>query len=343
VLKEYFRTARIFKRSSRLKGRPEWQDAVPDSKEGKDAYRIAAAHEGGFKNAFKKAVRELLPEKMTPEIKEAWEKKSVSQLMASLPINDDANETWKRFQDKLVGAYEGVIDESGKQVTEDLNKKFKTRLGFTVKFEQPGTVVEKAAKKFVVTVPVNPYSVKWIDQHALDLAKNLSQTQTAVTRQIIEEGFSKGLRAEELYESIRSNIGLTERDLEAVKRRAELLGEQGYQKEDIDDMVSTYRGDKLDQRAELIARTETISAQAKGREEAWQLAQDSGQLPPVERVWISAPESPNPNRPCEICLDLNGKTAKLGEPYDSIDGPIDGPVAHPGCRCTETLRRSEEG
>ena len=157
MFREYYRTARIFKRRSRLMKRPAWQDAVPDSKEGKDAYRIAAKHEGNFKNAFKKAVRELLPEKMTPEIKEAWEKKSTAQLMAALPINDDENEVWKRFQEKLVGAYEGVIDESGKQATEDLNKKFKTRLGFTARFEQPGDSVEKAAK-FVVTVPVNPYS-----------------------------------------------------------------------------------------------------------------------------------------------------------------------------------------
>ena len=336
MLVQYYKNAKILKRSSRLKGRPEWQDVVPDSKEGRDAYAIAAKHEKDFSRAFKKAIQNLLPEKMTPEFKDGWEKKSPTLLLSALPISSEDSPAWKKFKDELASAYAGVIEESGKVTTEDLNKKFKTSLGFTMT-DRPVEEVEKAAKKKVVVVPVNPYSVKWIDTHGLELAKNLSLTQSAVTRSIIEEAFSKGLRAEEIYESIRQNIGLTERDLGLVRRRADLLEEQGYQSDDIKRMVSEYRDDRLDQRSELIARTETISAQARGREDAWQVAKDSGQLPAVKRVWVSAPESPNPNRPCEICLDLNGKEAELGEPYESLDGPIDGPTAHPGCLPGESL------
>jgi hypothetical protein len=51
-----------------------------------------------------------------------------------------------------------------------------------------------------------------------------------------------------------------------------------------------------------------------------------------ERVWI-ADET---ERTCELCQDLDGTTADLGEPFE---GGIMRPTAHPSCRCTLGLQK----
>lgn len=338
MLLQYYRLARILKRKN--KQRPEWQDYVPRSQAGRDNFEIAAKHQKKFEVAFKDAIKSILPQRTPSAFRERFASKDIEALTAVLPLFSDPGMVLNKLVDKLSEAYHVVMTEAGDAATEELNKVFKTKLAFTM--TPPGGVI-KAAKRTVVTVEVNPYSTRWIKKRGLELAKNLSEGQVAVVRGILENGFEKGVRVEEAYNLIRANIGLTERDAALVQRRADLLEEQGYQPEDIEDMVDEYREKKLDQRAELIGRTETIAAQNKGREDAWQLAADSGQLPPVKRVWDAAPESPNPNRPCEICVGLHNTSAELGEPFESEEGPIDGPPAHPGCRCTERLVRAEAG
>lgn len=332
---EYYKGARILKRSARLKGRPQWQDILPDSQEGKDAYRIAAKHEARFSRAFLKAMRELLEDKPPKAFREAWKQKSIIGMESAIPLfiegSTDQLVVWQRFQNNLKSAYTDVIFESGKAATKILNKNFKTQLGFSLD-DGKQEIVEKAKKKVVFTVPVNPYAIEWVESHSLELIRSgLTPGQRDVVRSVIEDGFSRGLRAGELYEDIRDNIGLTNRDYKAVQRRRLLHEETGLPPEEVDRLTEKYRQEKLSARANLIARTETIQAQAAGRQQAWQIAQESGQLPDVRRQWISAPASPNPDRPCEICTDLDGKQAKIGEPYESIEGPIDGPTAHPGC------------
>lgn len=341
---EYYKGARILKRSARLKGRPQWQDILPDSQEGKDAYRIAAKHEARFSRAFLKAMRELLDDKPPKAFREAWKQKSIIGMESAISLfiegSTDQLVVWQRFQNNLKSAYADVLLESGKAATKLLNKDFKTELAFSLD-DGKQDIVEKAKKKAVLTVPVNPYSIEWVESHSLELIRSgLTPGQRDVVRSVIEDGFSRGLRAGELYDDIRDNIGLTNRDYKAVQRRRLLHEETGLPPDEVDRLTEKYRQEKLFARAKAIARTETITAQARGREQAWQIAQENGQLPEVRRRWISAPESPNPNRPCEICLDLDGKQAKIGEPYESIEGPIDGPPSHTNCRCTETLVRA---
>jgi hypothetical protein len=346
-LVEYYKQARIYKRSAKLKGRPEYQDLEPDSPEGWTAYRIAAKYEDRFSRAFLDAMRGLLDEKMPKEFKKGWESKSVSQMMQAIPLfnegSTDQLKVWRSFQDRMAGAYGEVVDAAGKEATSQLNKKFKTNLGFTIKDKEPGEEVEvlKAKRKKVPVVPVNPYSVAWIEAHGLELVtQGITPQQVAVVTGVIGTGFELGERAEEVYGNIRANIGLTNRESTAVFNRKLLLEQEGFSVPEVKRLTDKYRETKLLQRAKRIARTETIRAQAQGRSDAWKLAQEQGQLPLVKRIWIAPPASPNPNRPCEICLDLDGKEAKVGEPYESIEGPIEMPPAHPSCRCSESLVRA---
>jgi hypothetical protein len=93
---------------------------------------------------------------------------------------------------------------------------------------------------------------------------------------------------------------------------------------DVEDAV----GD--DDRAELIARTETMTALNEGQRGAWDDAVEAGLLPDdAKRVWIAAPGC------CDDCEELDGETADLDGEYPNDGG--DGPPLHPNCRCTEGI------
>lgn len=74
-------------------------------------------------------------------------------------------------------------------------------------------------------------------------------------------------------------------------------------------------------RAEIIGVTETTRAYAEGNRRAWK---ESGVI--QKREWQTA----NDELVCPICGPLSGKVVGLDEPFP---GGIDGPPAHPRCRC----------
>lgn len=84
-------------------------------------------------------------------------------------------------------------------------------------------------------------------------------------------------------------------------------------------------------RAQLIARTETMTAANEGQREAWSQASDAGLLPSDAQVeWIATSDC------CDDCADMDGETRDLDGDYDDPDA-ADGPPLHPNCRCTEGI------
>lgn len=86
-------------------------------------------------------------------------------------------------------------------------------------------------------------------------------------------------------------------------------------------------------RAELVSRTEVTRAFTEGNRNAFR---ESG----VVQYWSW--QTKNDERVCPVCGPLNGKPVKIGEDFrghlpdevaSRIAEPIDGPPAHPGCRC----------
>lgn len=75
-----------------------------------------------------------------------------------------------------------------------------------------------------------------------------------------------------------------------------------------------------DQRAELIARTETAFADVAGNLTAWK---DSGVV--AQKQWLVGAGC------CDECEDLDGVTVDLDDDFPDDGG--DGPPLHPDCRC----------
>ena len=349
-LVQLYRVRKAFKRSKRLKGRPEWQDIMPTTRQGRDAYKIADKYQRRFSRALLRATRGLLEgEELEREFRRAWKSGSIIEIMGVLPLFQegftDDTPVWAKFEEQMTTAYKAVIQAAGTDSMRDLNTALGTNLRFEVETKEPdGVVILSKAAGSVPVIPVNPYSVAWIKQHVLELVgEGISEAQRKVTQDILITGFEQGIRAEEALETLRANIGLTQREYKAVLNRRLKMEEAGISEGRIETSTREYTEQLTVARAQRIARTETIRANAQGRSDAWRVAIEEGSLPTtVVRKWLTPPPSPNPNRPCPICLDLDERTAPVGGVYESeFLGYVEGPPAHPNCRCTETLVREE--
>lgn len=355
---------RVIMRKAR---RPEWQDQRPRSKEGRDTYAIAARNQSMFTDAFLDAMQSLISSDDAKAFKAAWNRgDNLDKIMRTLPVltprtEDEAIEgkAWQRFIDRIAQAYGAIIQQAGEAEAKNLKRDLGVKMTFRIGEDEPmekrdpqdevadtvNEVVDEMGEGLRLVsgfiVPVNPHSIEWMRKESLRLVtENVTENQIETIRMTLSEAFEKGLRAETALGNVRANIGLLPAHLRAIEKRRVLLKQMGLSDERIERDVKRYREKLLRYRANMIARTETIGAQAHGRNTAWKLADDEGILPAVIREWTSAPESPNPTRPCKICLDLDGKQAKIGEPYKSkYLGDIMSPTAHPHCRCTEVLKR----
>lgn len=114
----------------------------------------------------------------------------------------------------------------------------------------------------------------------------------------------------------------------------------------IDELVERYRQRQLRQRAQTIARTESMAAASSGASEAWSQMMAASGYPPTDfrRFWIATNDTRT--RPDHVAIPhLNPKGVLPGQPYHYPGGTIMRPhdPAAPArmtirCRCCEAVR-----
>ena len=144
----------------------------------------------------------------------------------------------------------------------------------------------------------NEKAVEWAQDHAAETITGISKTTRDDIRDLVEAAFEEQFDVDELADKI-----------------SELIGD--------------------DARAETIARTETMRASNQGQKELWDQATDAGLLTgDEEQEWIVTPD----DRLCPICEPMDGVTAPMNGQFKLDTGEsVDGPPAHPNCRCTIAL------
>ena len=193
------------------------------------------------------------------------------------------------------------------------------------------------------------------------LIRELEATARATINSEVQAAMRAGVGPGAIVGEIRSVIGLTDRQAQAVRNyRAmlETLDPQALARQlrnpqydaafqsaiadgtylgdaMIEEMVADYEDRYLDYRADTIAGTESVRMTNQGLQDAYRQAIDRGALPAdaVRQFW----EVDLDERTCEICVsipDMNPDGVPIGEPFDSEDGPQDGPPIHPNCRCS---------
>jgi SPP1 gp7 family putative phage head morphogenesis protein len=144
----------------------------------------------------------------------------------------------------------------------------------------------------------NPAAVEAVRDHAADLITGISNTTRNEIKNLVEQAFTD-----------------PEMDVASLA-------------DEIENIIND------PDRADLIARTETMQAANDGQLDAWDQAQEAGLLTGDEKKeWITTPD----DRICPICDDMDGEQVGLDEEFDVDGDSLDGPPAHPNCRCTVGL------
>lgn len=155
---------------------------------------------------------------------------------------------------------------------------------------QPHTTIKPFGLSFDVD---NPNAIKWAQEHAAELAVGLSDTSRDDIADAIEDSLSGEIDRADTVNIIMDAVG-------------------------------------NEDRAEMIARTETMTAANEGQRQSWSQAQAKGWLPEdARKKWIAFAGC------CDDCDELDGVVVAIDDSYPG-DGE-DGPPLHPNCRCSESI------
>lgn len=200
-------------------------------------------------------------------------------------------------------------------------------------YELAGEAALKSLKASIAFDIVNPEAVRFTRERSAALIREWGNSSQRAVRSLITRAFEDGIPPRQLGRLItQSGIGLTERQAIAVERFRQRLmdnDELDLTTAQVDARTERYAARLLRQRGENIARTEIILASREGQQEAWRQAGDEGLLDLGKAVqrWSATLDS----RVDDICTELDGETAKLGEAFP---GGYMGPPAHSMCRCS---------
>lgn len=180
---------------------------------------------------------------------------------------------------------------------------------------------------------MNQETVRFLRQYKLGLVNSITRTTRDGLRSIIRMGQTHGLTVRQQAMRIRDLIGLTPKQVGALdKFRNNLVG-GGWSKAEAEARVLRMAVRQHRARAEAIARTETIRAANAGQQQLWQQAKEQDLLEPeAKQVWIVTSD----DRLCEVCEpipSMNPEGVPVNGVFDTPNGPMSGPPAHPNCRC----------
>lgn len=176
----------------------------------------------------------------------------------------------------------------------------------------------------------NPKAVEWGYQWSSELITQITDDTKSMIKDIVGQTLDAELSRTEATAMIRNVVGLTGPQAQAVANFRDDLFATGASTSAISAKVETYAGQLLTQRAELIARTEIMSAANAGQREAWDQAEAKGLIDAerTQRMWIVTDD----DRLCEECEPYDGVSVDFGDEFEDGDPPL-----HPGCRCTVGL------
>jgi hypothetical protein len=198
---------------------------------------------------------------------------------------------------------------------------------------------------------INPRATEYARRRAAELVREISDANRLALRRILVDGYSRGAPREELAALVRQSVGLHTRWSRAVssyrQRTYSQLMDQGWNPSAAagrtDVLGDRYRSRLIRKRAEMIARTEIMTAQNMGRISAWDAGIKEGLIDPsAQKMWqVSRPGVSGGEGPCEHCLEVNGTRVGIYESFSVGQWrgrqALMAPPAHPHCRCTVQL------
>lgn len=195
----------------------------------------------------------------------------------------------------------------------------------------------------------NPLAVSWMRRYETDLIREMTAETLGGVRAVLQRGLNEGRNPLDVARDVRSLIGLTQRQQQAVLNYRSAL-ERGSRSaleralrdrrfdgtvrsavqnnirlapEVIDKLVGRYRARYIQFRAQTIARTEAARALSMGNHLAWEqmITDDVIARDDVRRVWIHTHDDKVRDAHRTI-PERNPDGVGMDEPFDSALGPI---------------------
>lgn len=245
------------------------------------------------------------------EITSAIDSGKEKELLKAIPF-DEISGDFEDLQDTLVKGAVGA----GKAAVNTLPKSIKPLIRFDA---------------------TNPRIKKVIAKEVGKLLTDITKEAKKGIREIIKRSFKEGLPTRDIAKLIPDSIGLNARQSKALINKRIALEKAGIKGSRLDEALKKYAKQKLKERKNMIARTETIRAVNMGQQEVWEQASEQGLLNKQKstKVWVVTPD----DKTCKICLGIEGQEVLLGEKFYVPDLGIHvrTPPAHPNCRCATKL------
>lgn len=287
----------------------------PEPREVRETTALARQLEPRMRASFLKTVRDLYGSEALKKIQAA--------LRASQPLPPDA-------LTELVTAM-----ARGQRAGFVMQMQAANVAGGDYEATQLPPVVARRAGAPVVYDPVTAGAVDWSQRRAAALVTEITADTRAALNDTVATYIKQGVRPEVMAREIKGMIGLRSDQQQAALNYRAALEAQGIKAERIDRMVERYQAEQLKQRAELIARTETMTAINEGRASMMQEVVDTGLLLETEvtKTWATAKDE----RVCPVCGPMDGVSVQRNETFVLPDATeIEQPPAHPNCRCVVT-------
>lgn len=302
-------------------------------------------------------------------------RKLVALLQRQLGISYESVVAWLRTVNSLdaiearlaSGSLEAVVDvdAAAKRVAAELTEAYRTAGKTATKW-----LDSKMPGKLVTFDTNDSAAVRRAAQSEYELITGFTQEQRAKTRAIVTDGLRRGVNPREMARDLRDSIGLTETQEQHVRNYRRALEEgrfhdarsrelhddrynpalrtarsngQPLTSKQVDTFTERYRENYIKHRAEVIARTEALSAANAGHSDAMRQAVDRGDVEQdqLENEWHAAGHGKNRR---DLHQAMDGKRVLFGEDFVLGDGTrMSGPGDPRGgakhlihCRCTRS-------
>jgi HK97 family phage portal protein len=183
----------------------------------------------------------------------------------------------------------------------------------------------------------------WATAHIGEFVTGVSEQLRESIRDTVERMFTENITVDLAARMMRDSIGLNRPQRNALFAEIKGMVESGVSGAKIDAAMGKTVRRMIRQRAEMISRTEGITALSHGQEHRWNEAINDGIVDraQVVQVWITTLDG----RQCPICEpmpDLNSGGVPLGGDFiTGTGGSVKMPPAHVMCRCARGLKRKE--
>lgn len=174
--------------------------------------------------------------------------------------------------------------------------------------------------------PLDDRYVGWLQQHTAEAVSSITDQARASLRGILIRGFRAGLSADQIAFEIKAGLFVLDRQSAAIETMGQRMRENGILESQVRARMGAAYRQALHYRANLIAATELTSAITAANLLVWEDAFRLGLTDKHRKRWVTVFDE----RTCPICKPLHNVTVDLNAVFP---GGMDGPPAHPICRC----------